>query len=76
MATTEIVKKRAAVAMLENGTDDEGNMKYVSQSFGTLSKDRWDGDKLLNIKDALAPCLANTIGYVQTTVTSEMTRSQ
>lgn len=75
MATTETLKKVTATAMLENGTDEEGNMKYVSQSFGTLAKDRWDGDKLLNIKDALAPCLAPTIGYVTSTKTSELTRS-
>ena len=75
MATTETVKKRAGTLGLEAGTDAEGNIKYVNQSFGTLSKDRWDGDKVLNIKDALAPCLSKTVGYVQTVVTSEMTRS-
>lgn len=75
MATTETLKKVVATAMLENGTDESGNMKYVSQSFGTLAKDSWDGDKLLNIKDALAPCLSKTIGYVTSTKTSELTRS-
>lgn len=75
MATIETLKKVTATAMLENGTDDAGNMKYVSLSFGGLSKDKWDSDKLMNIKDALAPCLSKTIGSVQNTKTSEMTRS-
>lgn len=75
MATTETVKKRAVTLALENGTDSQGNMKYVNQSLGSLSKDRWDGDKVMNIKDALAPCLSKTVGYVQTVVTSDMTRS-
>lgn len=75
MATTETMKKIAAVARLEDGIDSQGNMQYVNQTFGTLAKDGWDGDKLMNIKDALAPCLSKTIGYIQTTKTSELTRS-
>ncbi len=75
MATTETVTKRAVTLRLEAGTDAEGNIKYVNQSIGTLSKDRWDGDKVMNIKDAMAPCLSKTVGAVQTVVTSDMTRS-
>ena len=74
MAVTEIVKKHVASMALENGTDDYGNMKYVTQSFGTLSKDGWDADKIMNIKDGVAPILSKTVGYVQSVTTAELIR--
>lgn len=74
MAVTEIVKKHVASMALENGTDDYGNMKYVTQSFGTLAKDGWDAEKILNIKDGLAPIFSKTVGYVQSVTTTELSR--
>lgn len=74
MAVAETVKKRTASMALENGIDDEGNYKYVNQSFGTLSKDGWDADKIMNIKDGVAPILSKTVGYVQAVTTSELVR--
>lgn len=73
---TQNMKKVAATLQLESGIDDYGNTKYVSQSFGTLAKDGFDGDKLLNIKDGLAPILSKTVGYVQAVETFELSRSQ
>lgn len=74
MAVTESVKKRAATLQLENGIDDYGNYKYVGQSMGTLAKDGWDADKIMNIKDGVAPILSKTVGYVQSVTTTELTR--
>lgn len=72
---TQTMKKVAATMQLENGRDDYGNMKYVSQSFGTLASDGFDGDKLLNIKDGLAPIFSKTVGSVQAVETFEVSRS-
>lgn len=74
MAVLETVKKHTATLQLENGTDDYGNVKYVSQSFGTLAKDGWDAEKILNIKDGLAPIFSKTVGYVQSVTTTELSR--
>lgn len=72
---TQTMKKVAATLQLENGIDDYGNVKYVSQSFGTLAKDGFDGDKLLAIKNGLAPILSKTVGYVQAVETFEISSS-
>ncbi len=58
---------------LENGTDAEGNMKYVNLSLGSLSKDNFDADKALAVKALLAPCLSKTVGSVEMTQVSEIT---
>lgn len=71
MALEEIATRTARVA-LENGTDSEGNMKYVNQSITGISKSGWDADKFLNIVGALGPCLSKTIGNAQTVVTSNI----
>lgn len=72
----QIMKKVAVTLQLENGMDAEGNMQYVSQSLGTLAKDEFDGDKILNIKNGIAPILSNTVGYVQAVETFELSSSQ
>lgn len=74
MAVVETVRKRTATMSLEAGTDAEGNIKYVNQSFGTLARDSWDAEKLLNIKDGVAPILSKTVGYVQAVTTAELAR--
>lgn len=74
MAVEEI-KKRSAAIRIENGTDSEGNVKTTTVSLGTLSKDRWDGDKALAIVGALEPCLNNVITTVETTATSTLSAS-
>ena len=72
---TQTMKKVSATMQLENGMDDYGNIKYVSQSFGTLASDGFDGDKLLNIKDKVAPILSKTVGSVHAVETFELSRS-
>lgn len=61
----EMVTQVSVNLKLENGTDTEGNMKYVSLSLGSLSKDRFDADKVLAIKRLLAPCLSKTVRSVE-----------
>lgn len=74
MAVVETVKKRSANCQLENGIDSEGNIKYVSLSFGALAKDAWDADKLFNIKNALVPCLSKTVASTELITTSSLTQ--
>ena len=70
---TETLKKVSVNLKLENGTDAEGNMKYVSVSLGTLNKDNFDADKALAVVTVLAPCLSKTVGSVEKTATSTLT---
>ena len=67
---TETLKKVAVNIILENGTDSEGNLKLVSLSLGTLSKDSFDADKALGIVRVLGPCLSKTINSVVKVQTS------
>lgn len=77
MATTKLLKVTAR-AKLENGTDSEGNMKYVNQSLGDLSESYFSSNpteaaaKLLAIKNTLAPCLSKAISSLETVETSEI----
>ena len=64
MATTT-VKNVSVILKLENGTDAEGNMKYVNLSLGNLSKDTFDADKALAVKAVLTPCLSKEVGSVE-----------
>ena len=72
MANTAL-KKVSVRLKLENGRDDDGNMKYVNLSLGSLSKDNFDADKTLAVKAVLAPCLSKTVGSVEMTQVSEIT---
>lgn len=80
MATSSIVKITGRVK-LENGTDAEGNIKYVNQSLGDLSEAYFATNptdavtKLWNIKTTLAPILSKTVGYLETVTTSEITNA-
>lgn len=65
----ETIKSRAAKVLLEHGTDSQGNIKLVSLSLGTMSKDRWDADKVLAISAALEPCLNDTLSSTEGTST-------
>ncbi len=72
MANTTLTKVSVRLK-LENGTDAEGNIKYVNLSLGSLSKDNFDADKALAVKAVLAPCLSKTVGKVEMTQVSEIT---
>ncbi len=67
------IKTVSVSVKLENGHDSEGNMKYVSTSLGTVSKDNFDDDKALAIVELLKPCLAKTVGSTEKHVTSVIT---
>lgn len=79
-------EKISVIAKLYNGSDSQGSPKYINLSLGTLNDDAYCngydstmegrqayGDKVLNIAEALAPCLSKTIRYVQEVVTYNLT---
>ena len=72
MANSE-VKKVSVNVKLENGTDTSGNIKTVSLSLGTLSKDNFDADKALAVVSLLAPCLNKTVNAVEKVEVSTLT---
>ncbi len=74
MATTTL-NKVSVVFKLENGTDAEGNIKYVDLPLGNLSTDNFDADKALAVKSVLAPCLSKTVGRVEMIQTSIVSAS-
>lgn len=67
------LKKVSVNVRLENGTDDDGNMKYVSISLGKLSVSNFNADQALAIVTLLAPCLNKTVGLVEKTEVSTLT---
>jgi len=61
-------------AKLEDGTDDDGNMKYVSVSLapmkGTLDLSASETiTSIMTLVAKLAPCLNKTVGLVEGTTT-------
>lgn len=65
---------------LNNGTDADGNVKTVSISAGaTILPEKYnenDGDtKVLNIADALAPCLTKAVFNTQKTTVAILSRN-
>lgn len=60
---TETLKKVSAQIQLENGRDEQGNMKYVNQTIQYIGASGYDGNKLLSVVGALGPCLAKTVGH-------------
>ena len=77
MAVSSLTKITARLR-LENGTDETGNMKYVNQSLGDLNETYYAEntaaaqEKILNIKNAIAPTLSKTVGYTETVATSTL----
>ncbi len=69
MAVVSDLNKVSVALKLNNGTKD-GKVQTVSLSLGTLSKDRYDNQKALNIKSLLAPVLDKPILNVQETKVS------
>lgn len=74
---TETLKSRTARMALENGTDSQGDVVLVNLSMPNMSKSAsdWNADKLLNIVDALAPCLSKTVNTVESVATYTITAS-
>lgn len=77
MAVSTLVRLTARLK-LENGTDAEGNMKYVNQALGDLNESYYSSNtaeainKLNAIRVAIGPTLSKTIGALETVATSEI----
>lgn len=80
MATSTLVRLTGRLK-LENGTDSEGNMKYVNQALGDLNEAYYTSNqaeainKLNAIRVAIGPTLSKTIGSLETVATSEISNS-
>lgn len=76
MATEEL-RTRTARISLENGTDSDGNMKYVKDNLRYLSNNAsdWDADKFLNIVAAWSNCVSKTLAGAETVATYSVTKS-
>lgn len=80
MATSTLVRLTARLK-LENGTDADGNMKYVNQALGDLSESYYSSNtaeainKLNAIRTAIAPTLSKTVGALETVATSEISNA-
>lgn len=75
MAVVRDLNKVSVAAKLNNGTKD-GKVQTVSLSLGTLSKDRYDDQKAMNIVDLLKPCLSKNVLNVQETKVSLLTSGE
>ncbi len=51
--------------MLENGHDNEGNMKYVLLPLPDINPNTFNTQKVLNVVQTLAPCIAKSVGGVR-----------
>ena len=46
---------------LNNGLSEDGKVKTINQTLGSLNVDRYDDQKAMNIVELLEPCLAKEI---------------
>ena len=67
MAVVRDLNKVSVSLNLNNGTKD-GKVQTVKLSLGTLSKDRYDNQKAMNIKSLLVPVLNKEVLNVQETM--------
>lgn len=75
-AVTETVTKNSIQVKLNNGTDPStGQVRTVSGGFPTLSLEPndYDAQKVMNVIEALSPCLTKTVYSVQHTQLSDLT---
>ncbi len=61
---SEVPEKEVVQLKLNNGQDSEGNIKTVNQNLGSLDANAWDAQKVMNIAEALSPCLSKSITAV------------
>ena len=71
----ESLKKRTARIQLDDGTDGQGNQRYVYDNVSYISKDGWDADKFLAFATAAGPCLSKEITGLETIATSSVSAS-
>lgn len=70
MAVTENAVSDRVNINLNNGADEDGNVKTVALNLGSLDGDNWDATKVMNIVDALEACLSKvvySVSHVKTT---------
>ena len=72
MANTAL-KKVSVNIKLDNGMDSEGNIRTVTISLGSLSKDNFNADKALAVITALEPCLNKEVNTVEKVEVSTIT---
>ena len=72
MAVSSRMTKVTVTALLNNGTQD-GKVKTLSLSLGSLNISRYDDQKAMNIINILEPCLSKPIYEVQKVETSKLT---
>ena len=75
-------EKISVILKLNNGTDSQGNRKYINLPINSLRSsayvdsydDTWEnrrayGDKVIQVVTALAPCISPTTEYVKEVIT-------
>lgn len=67
------VRKYTVTLKLNNGLDSMGNVKTVNISLGSLSTQRWDQTKAMNIVSLLDSVLAKEIYETQGTTVQVLT---
>ena len=72
MAITSNIKKVVITMKLENGNTSTGAIKTVGVALGSLNKDTYDAQKVMNIIGLLAPMFAKSLYTTQKTETSEL----
>ena len=65
MAVISDLTKVSVVAKLNNGMSEDGKVKTLSLSLGTMNVDRYDDQKAINIVELLKPCLAKEVYETQ-----------
>ena len=68
MATVTTQKISVNLVLMNPGQEDDGSRFRIS--LGQINKDAFDPDKVLAIKNLLAPCLTKVIDHVEKTEVS------
>lgn len=65
MAIISTITKIQCKMLLDNGTDAQGNVVTVSNTFPTVSVSGYTDEKFNAIAQAVRPCLVNTLYSLQ-----------
>ena len=71
MAVVRELDRVSVAAKLNNGTKD-GKVQTLNLSLGTLSTDRYDDQKAMNVVDLLKPVISKDVYTVQETKVSTL----
>lgn len=69
---TNATKKISVSLRLNNGEDSEGNVKTLGVSLGKLTANPsdYDDDKMLAVKNLIAPCLEKAVYATEKSIVS------